>query len=66
MKEKRVLRIHRSESKFYRPIGDICSDIIYKGYSVTKDPECNPVTYWIYTDMPIDDIRRIDGVFDAI
>lgn len=61
-----VIRQHDPESPFRRGVYDILDDILNRGYYVKLDPERNPVTFWISTDMPVEEVRKIEGVFDAI
>lgn len=64
--EKRIIRMHRNDSDFYKPIKDIMQDITAMGYTVELDPEGNPVTCWLYTDCPVETLRHVNGVFDCI
>ena len=47
-------------------IEDIIQAIYNKGFSATVDPECNPVTYWINTECPVEEINNIEGVVYAV
>lgn len=63
---KRVLRIHREGTKYYVPIEEIWEEIRNKGYRAGSYIHWNDTTYEIHTNMPVEEVRRLPGVFDAI
>lgn len=64
--ESRTIRLYQEDLPEHKGILSIITHIEKLGYSVAIDTNPNPVTYWIMTDCPLKQIRRIPGVSDVI
>ncbi len=67
---RRFIRLSPEESKHHRPIEHIIADLQQAGYVVERVPGIEnhpcPLTYWVHTNVSVQDLRRAPGVFDAI
>lgn len=61
-----VIRTHIEKSEHYKTKSQILT-AIGKTHAITVDPyKGNPLVMWINTNMPLEYVRKINGVLDAI
>jgi len=64
--ELRTIRLYQEDLPEHKGILSIITHIENLGYSVAIDMQPNSVTFWIMTDCPLKQIRKIPGVSDVV